>query len=182
MLLLCGYTHINQKYIISKSTKCHFNWNVQPQIVNQKEFWRRLWNMETRHIENVYAYICATNLVIMTVTSHGYHSVSHNKTTRLLVWSPTSKSYITGPLWGESTDDRWIPSEWASNSEAVSTTWRHHYYKGSIVFVLEYLHYLLLYWKSNKICFKSRTMKLQINTIDSVNRLVKYYIQLHYAN
>ena len=30
------------------------------------------------------------------------------------------------PLWWESTDDRWIPSQRASNTENVSNWWRHH--------------------------------------------------------
>ena len=32
---------------------------------------------------------------------------------------------ITGPLFGESIDDRWIPSQRASNKEGVSISWRH---------------------------------------------------------
>ena len=32
----------------------------------------------------------------------------------------TSKLYITGPLWGESTSDQRIPSQMASNAESVS--------------------------------------------------------------
>ena len=30
------------------------------------------------------------------------------------------------PLWGESTDDRWFPSQKASNAENVSIWWRYH--------------------------------------------------------
>ena len=30
------------------------------------------------------------------------------------------------PLWGESTGDRWFPSQRASNAENVSIWWRHH--------------------------------------------------------
>ena len=30
------------------------------------------------------------------------------------------------PLWGESTGDRWIPSQRASSAENVSIWWRHH--------------------------------------------------------
>ena len=30
------------------------------------------------------------------------------------------------PLWGESTGERWIPSQRASNAENVSIWWRHH--------------------------------------------------------
>ena len=37
----------------------------------------------------------------------------------------TSKSHFAGPLWGESTGDRWIPSQKASNTESVSMPWYH---------------------------------------------------------
>ena len=30
------------------------------------------------------------------------------------------------PLWGESTDDRWFPSQRGSNAENISIWWRHH--------------------------------------------------------
>ena len=38
----------------------------------------------------------------------------------------TRKPFVTGPLWGESTDDQWLPSQIASEAENVSMSWRHH--------------------------------------------------------
>ena len=45
---------------------------------------------------------------------------------RRLTSKEISKLRITGPLWRESTGDRWFPSQNASNAESVSTSWRHH--------------------------------------------------------
>ena len=35
-------------------------------------------------------------------------------------------------LWREFTDDRWIPTQMASNAENISTWWRHHGINDSI--------------------------------------------------
>ena len=67
------------------------------------------------------------------VTSHGPHGVS-------LQWPPecffqqfvwanikeTSMVGVTGPLWRESTGDRWIPPQRASNAGSLSISWHHH--------------------------------------------------------
>ena len=37
-----------------------------------------------------------------------------------------SKLRSTGPLWGESTSDRWFPSQRVRRAESVSMAWRHH--------------------------------------------------------
>ena len=50
------------------------------------------------------------------------------------------------PLCGESTGDRWIPAERASNTENVSMWWRHHvdtYYHGAVQQSMYTLHNII---------------------------------------
>ena len=59
------------------------------------------------------------------------HRCLHWLLNRFFFWrrsTNTSKLRVTGPLWGEFTGHRWIPSQRASNAENVFSWWRHYVY------------------------------------------------------
>ena len=75
---------------------------------------------------------------IINVTSHEYWGISnHTKFTFKLTSKKTSKFCITGPLWGESTGDRWLPSQ--RYTEAISISWHHHEFGLKLLLLLRLL-------------------------------------------
>ena len=80
---------------------------------------------------------CHNALLYSDVTTvqwrHNNHQASQITCTRLFVQAcvqvnmeENTKARVSGPLWGESTGDRWIPSQRASNAKKVSIEWRHY--------------------------------------------------------
>ena len=70
------------------------------------------------------------NHIWFTVTSHEHHSISVHWELYCLfkILLILTKKLVTfrviGPLWGECT--RWFPFQRASDTEIISTSWRHH--------------------------------------------------------
>ena len=66
------------------------------------------------------------------MTSHKRHVVSNHPSFDCFLTAYAEphqrdlKVRITGPLWEEFIDDRWIPHTKASNAEKASIWWRHH--------------------------------------------------------
>ena len=53
----------------------------------------------------------------------------------------TPKLLITGALWGESTVDKWFPSQRASEAASFSLSWRHHLHTRLLLYYPGVLQY-----------------------------------------
>ena len=94
--------------------------------------WRGKRSRHSRRMRDPHFFLSDKRPFDITLTSHELHDVSYLWP---LDWfdsliSLTSKEmlilHITGPLWGEITDDQWIASQKSSNTENVSIAKRHH--------------------------------------------------------
>ena len=89
-----------------------------------------IWESITTFNTNYQRHLAALKVFIR-VTSHESGGVSNHRKLDCLsncLLNKNIKLCVTGPLWGESTGDRWFPSRGASNVESVhfmTSSWRH---------------------------------------------------------